>query len=47
MVTRSTEVQESNTLYARVALSTGDRDSHRALETDIIRAGDGHCNPKP
>jgi L-aspartate oxidase len=47
MVTRATDVQESNTLYAQGGIIyRGIEDSPRALETDIIRAGDGHCNPK-
>jgi L-aspartate oxidase len=47
IVTRSAEAQESNTLYAQGGIIyRGIEDSPQALEKDIIRAGDGHCNPK-
>jgi L-aspartate oxidase len=47
MVTRATDPQESNTLYAQGGIIyRGLGDSPKALETDILRAGDGHCNPR-
>ena len=47
MVTRATDPQESNTLYAQGGIIyQGIGDSPKALETDVLRAGAGHCNPK-
>jgi L-aspartate oxidase len=47
LVTRSTDPQESNTLYAQGGIIyRGIGDSPQALEADIVRAGDGHCNPR-
>ena len=46
VVTRATDPQESNTLYAQGGIIyRGVNDSPAALAADIIRAGDGHCNP--
>ena len=47
VVTRAMEPQESNTLYAQGGIIyRGIGDSPQALATDILRAGDGHSNPK-
>jgi len=47
IVTRATDPQESNTLYAQGGIIyRGIGDSPEALETDTLRAGDGHCNPR-
>jgi L-aspartate oxidase len=47
LVTRSAEPQESNTFYAQGGIIyRGIGDSPEALEVDILRAGDGHCNPR-
>jgi L-aspartate oxidase len=47
IVTRAGDAQESNTLYAQGGIIyRGIGDSPKALETDILRAGDGHSNPR-
>jgi L-aspartate oxidase len=47
IVTRAKDPAESNTLYAQGGvIYRGIGDSPQALETDIMRAGDGHCNPR-
>src|SRR5512139_3172407 len=47
IVTRTTDPQESNTLYAQGGIIyRGNGDSPEALQADILRAGDGHCNPR-
>ena len=46
VATSATDPQESNTLYAQGGIIyRGENDSPAALAEDIIRAGDGHCNP--
>lgn len=46
VVTSATDPQESNTLYAQGGIIyRGVNDTPAALAEDIIRAGDGHCNP--
>jgi L-aspartate oxidase len=47
LVTRASDPQESNTLYAQGGvIYRGLGDSPLALEADILRAGDGHCSPR-
>lgn len=47
MVTRSREPEESNTMYAQGGIvAEGEDDSPELLEEDIIKAGDGLCNPE-
>ncbi|HLB48577.1 MAG TPA: FAD-dependent oxidoreductase, partial [Anaerolineales bacterium] len=47
VVTRSTQPEESNTLYAQGGIIyRGADDSPALLAEEISRAGAGHCNPK-
>ncbi len=47
VVTSATDPAETNTRYAQGGIIyRGPNDSPAALAEDIIRAGDGHCNPQ-